>query len=155
MCLPPTYLSRSLSPCAMHKWACVYKWGAPLSYLYSFVHLTFYSTMSAPLNLTRPNFLGRLKTSYYYIPEGANDLTYSGGVFLMTLYWPSTILVILPKGTSRYNEIQIILLIGTLGYSKWIHFKVTIFQQKIMGWNECLESLGNNYQDLKIVFLLL
>ena len=96
----------------------VFRRGAPLSYLYSFVHLTFHSTKSAPLNLTGPTSLGGLKTTHYYIPEGANDPTYNGGVFLMTLYYPSIILMILPIGTSGYNEIQMILPIGTSGYSK-------------------------------------
>ena len=128
MCLPPAYMSLSLSMRYAQVNICVYKWGVPLSYLYSFVHLTFYWTISAPLNFTGPIFLGRLKTSYYYILEGANDPTYNGEVFLMTFYWPSTILMILLIGTSGYNEIQMILPIGTSGYSKWIHFEVTIIQ---------------------------
>ena len=93
---------------------CMFKWGAPHFYLYSFIHLTFHSTKSAPLKLNGSTSLGGIKTTHYYILEGANDLTYNGGIFLMTLYWPSTILMILP--------------IGTLGYSKRIHFDVTIIQ---------------------------
>ena len=108
-------------------WLCVQMRSASF-FLYSFTHLIFHSTISAPLNLIGMTLLGRLKTSYYYIMVGANEPTYNGGVFLMTLYWPSTILMILQIGTSGYNEIQIILLIGTSGYNKWIHFEVTITQ---------------------------
>ena len=43
----------------------------------------------------------------------------------MTLYWPITILMILPIGTLGHNEIQMILSIRKSRYSKWIHFNVT------------------------------
>ena len=99
-------LSLSLS-CATQVCDCVFKWGVLHFYLYSSAHLTFHSTKSNPLNLTGPTSLGGLKTIHYYILEGANDLNYKGGVFLMTLYWPSTILMILPIGT-----------LGTMKY-KW------------------------------------
>ena len=36
----------------------------------------------------------------------------------MTLYWRNTIIMILPIGTSGYNEIQMILPIETSGYNE-------------------------------------
>ena len=79
------YVSFSLSMRYAQVNICVFQMRSASLYLYSPAHLIFHSTMSAPLNLTGPTFLGRLKTLYYYISEGAIDLTYNGGVFLMTL----------------------------------------------------------------------